>query len=158
MYCPLSSTTSSDVASSPRTWLDGLNSPLIQEEGQNKLLKLRFDVSQYQPEEIVVKTVDNKLLVSTLNPGLSFQCERSCFTQGQASLVLAGDCNLSAARQCDRFVMKAWIAPTGNVATRRKCPKPLPILTVTSRPLGIRWWIHPLSKENEIMTSAQGLN
>jgi hypothetical protein len=47
-----------------RTWLDGFSSPLIQDEGENKLLKLRFDVSQYQPEEIVVKTVDNKLLVS----------------------------------------------------------------------------------------------
>jgi hypothetical protein len=46
-----------------RTWLDGFSSPLIQDEGDNKLLKLRFDVSQYQPEEIVVKTVDNKLLV-----------------------------------------------------------------------------------------------
>lgn len=45
-------------------WLDGLNSPLIQDEGDNKMLKLRFDVSQYTPEEIVVKTVDNKLLVS----------------------------------------------------------------------------------------------
>ncbi|KYN22832.1 Heat shock protein beta-1 [Trachymyrmex cornetzi] len=44
-------------------WLDGLNSPLIQDEGDNKMLKLRFDVSQYTPEEIVVKTVDNKLLV-----------------------------------------------------------------------------------------------
>lgn len=48
------------------TWLDGLNSPLIQEQGDGKMLKLRFDVSQYQPEEIVVKTVDNKLLVSKL--------------------------------------------------------------------------------------------
>nr|UNE55969.1 heat shock protein beta 1 [Paroster macrosturtensis] len=45
------------------TWLDDLNSPLIQEDGQSKCLKLRFDVSQYSPEEIVVKTVDNKLLV-----------------------------------------------------------------------------------------------
>ncbi|KAK9497315.1 hypothetical protein O3M35_012558 [Rhynocoris fuscipes] len=45
------------------TWLDSLNSPLIQDEGDSKMLKLRFDVSQYQPEEIVVKTVDNKLLV-----------------------------------------------------------------------------------------------
>lgn len=27
------------------------------------MLKLRFDVSQYAPEEIVVKTVDQKLLV-----------------------------------------------------------------------------------------------
>ena len=32
---------------------------------QQKELKLRFDVSQYSPEEIVVKTVDNKLLVSS---------------------------------------------------------------------------------------------
>ncbi|BES90326.1 unnamed protein product [Nesidiocoris tenuis] len=47
----------------PGTWLDNINSPLIQDEGDNKMLKLRFDVSQYQPEEIVVKTVDNKLLV-----------------------------------------------------------------------------------------------
>lgn len=49
-----------------RTWLDDFNSPLIQEDGSNKCLKLRFDVSQYAPEEIVVKTVDNKLLVSKL--------------------------------------------------------------------------------------------
>lgn len=41
-----------------------MNSPLIQEDGDSKVLKLRFDVSQYTPEEIVVKTVDQKLLVS----------------------------------------------------------------------------------------------
>lgn len=45
-------------------WVESINSPLIQEDGDNKMLKLRFDVSQYEPEEIVVKTVDNKLLVS----------------------------------------------------------------------------------------------
>ena len=47
-------------------WLQGLDSPLIQEDAANtgqKELKLRFDVSQYNPEEIMVKTVDNKLLV-----------------------------------------------------------------------------------------------
>merc|ERR1712071_155051 len=44
-------------------WLTGLHSPLIQEDGEEKKLKLRFDVSQYTPEEIVVKTVDQKLLV-----------------------------------------------------------------------------------------------
>jgi len=46
-------------------WLQGLRSPLIAEdEGAGvKELKLRFDVSQYTPEEIMVKTVDNKLLV-----------------------------------------------------------------------------------------------
>lgn len=44
--------------------LEGLNSPLIQDtENDGKALKLRFDVSQYKPEEIVLKTVDNKLLV-----------------------------------------------------------------------------------------------
>lgn len=46
-----------------RTWLDGLESPLIQDSDDGKQLKLRFDVSQYVPEEIVVKTVDNKLQV-----------------------------------------------------------------------------------------------
>lgn len=65
----LSSTTSSQHSDSrqlaePSHW-DSLNSPLIQDEGDGKSLKLRFDVSQYTPEEIVVKTVDNKLLVSS---------------------------------------------------------------------------------------------
>nr|AHE77373.1 small heat shock protein [Lissorhoptrus oryzophilus] len=61
-----SNTSSSDLAHRPgelRTWYDDLNSPLIQSDGNDKSLKLRFDVSQYAPEEIVVKTVDNKLLV-----------------------------------------------------------------------------------------------
>ena len=48
-------------------WLHGLDSPLVRDKGAatagQKELKLRFDVSQYSPEEIVVKTVDNKLLV-----------------------------------------------------------------------------------------------
>ncbi|XP_023342946.1 heat shock protein beta-1 [Eurytemora carolleeae] len=50
-------------------WLQGLNSPLLKDKVvsaggvQEKELKLRFDVSQYSPEEIIVKTVDNKLLV-----------------------------------------------------------------------------------------------
>ena len=49
--------------------LQGLRSPLITEdEGAGvKELKLRFDVSQYTPEEIMVKTVDNKLLVPMNN-------------------------------------------------------------------------------------------
>ena len=38
-------------------------SPLIQDGAQGKELKLRFDVSRYAPEEIVVKTVDNRLQV-----------------------------------------------------------------------------------------------
>merc|ERR1712183_715696 len=66
----LANTTDSLSASglgSHRNWLQGLDSPLIQptsgEENGQKELKLRFDVSQYSPEEIVVKTVDNKLLV-----------------------------------------------------------------------------------------------
>ncbi|VVC29337.1 Hypothetical protein CINCED_3A009875 [Cinara cedri] len=53
----------SSGAGAPGGWVESINSPLIQEDGDNKMLKLRFDVSQYEPEEIVVKTVDNKLLV-----------------------------------------------------------------------------------------------
>ncbi|CAH1711988.1 alpha-crystallin B chain isoform X2 [Aphis gossypii] len=51
------------TGAAPSGWVESINSPLIQEDGDNKMLKLRFDVSQYEPEEIVVKTVDNKLLV-----------------------------------------------------------------------------------------------
>jgi len=53
------------IASSPGSAgpLEGISSSLIQQDGDSKQLKLRFDVSQYTPEEIVVKTVDNKLLV-----------------------------------------------------------------------------------------------
>ncbi|XP_042237323.1 heat shock protein beta-1-like isoform X3 [Homarus americanus] len=62
----LTSSSQQDQASSNQgtgSWLEGMNSPLIQQDGDCKQLKLRFDVSQYKPEEIVVKTVDNKLLV-----------------------------------------------------------------------------------------------
>ena len=46
-------------------WLDDINSPLVQDSPDgNKVLKLRFDVTQYAPEEIVVKTIDNRLQVS----------------------------------------------------------------------------------------------
>ena len=72
-YSSLANTTDSLSASglgTHRNWLQGLpDSPLIQpvsegsEDSGQKELKLRFDVSQYSPEEIVVKTVDNKLLV-----------------------------------------------------------------------------------------------
>ncbi|KMQ94567.1 heat shock protein beta-1, partial [Lasius niger] len=67
-HCHRSTTTQQSTQNSSlspqhdHAWLDGLNSPLIQDEGDSKMLKLRFDVSQYTPEEIVVKTVDNKLL------------------------------------------------------------------------------------------------
>ncbi|KAM7292537.1 heat shock protein beta-1 [Ixodes scapularis] len=65
-----------------KTWLDGMNSPLIQDaEDGSKQLKLRFDVSQYVPEEIVVKTVDNRLQVRLLRLHillLRFACLRWC--------------------------------------------------------------------------------
>lgn len=65
-----SSTTSnnnSSLSRAPQQSVADINSPLIQEDGDNKVLKLRFDVSQYTPEEIVVKTVDNKLMVRSSN-------------------------------------------------------------------------------------------
>ncbi|KAH8238375.1 hypothetical protein KR032_005232 [Drosophila birchii] len=64
LYC--SSTTNSALPSripKQQNYVSDISSPLIQDEGDNKVLKLRFDVSQYAPEEIVVKTVDQKLLV-----------------------------------------------------------------------------------------------
>ncbi|KAG8176368.1 hypothetical protein JTE90_018943 [Oedothorax gibbosus] len=58
-----SSSKTSDHSST--NWTDDLNSPLIQQNGDDgKSIKLRFDVSDYAPEEILVKTIDNKLKVS----------------------------------------------------------------------------------------------
>ncbi|XP_075155138.1 heat shock protein beta-1 isoform X1 [Haematobia irritans] len=59
-----SQSTNSALSARPKqNYISDISSPLIQEDGDNKVLKLRFDVSQYAPEEIVVKTVDQKLLV-----------------------------------------------------------------------------------------------
>jgi len=44
-------------------YLENIKSPLIRDESDGKSLRLRFDVSQYLPEEVTVKTVDNRLLV-----------------------------------------------------------------------------------------------
>ncbi|VDK47208.1 unnamed protein product [Anisakis simplex] len=44
-------------------YFENLKSPLIKDESDGKTLKLRFDVAQYKPEEVTVKTVDNRLLV-----------------------------------------------------------------------------------------------
>lgn len=47
------------------SWMDDLNSSTLMQNGSDgKSLKLRFDVSEYAPEEILVKTIDNKLKVS----------------------------------------------------------------------------------------------
>lgn len=46
------------------SFVDTFESPLIKESSDGKMLKLKFDVTEYLPEEIVVKTVDNKLQVS----------------------------------------------------------------------------------------------
>ncbi|VDN57490.1 unnamed protein product [Dracunculus medinensis] len=44
-------------------YLENLKSPLIKDESDGKTLRLRFDVAQYKPEEVTVKTIDNRLLV-----------------------------------------------------------------------------------------------
>jgi len=44
-------------------YIENLKSPLIKDESDGKTLRLRFDVAQYKPEEVTVKTVDNRLLV-----------------------------------------------------------------------------------------------
>lgn len=59
--------TSNQYRSELQSWLNGLESPLIQDKssegGDGRTLRLRFEVAEYKPEEISVKTVDNKLKV-----------------------------------------------------------------------------------------------
>jgi len=64
---PMDSTSPASVVGPPvkryDPYLENIKSPLIRDESDGKTLRLRFDVSQYQPEEVTVKTVDNRLLV-----------------------------------------------------------------------------------------------
>ncbi|VDK85150.1 unnamed protein product [Cylicostephanus goldi] len=62
---PPSSFGHSDLMTRPTydPYLDNLKSPLIKDESDGKTLRLRFDVAQYKPEEVTVKTIDNRLLV-----------------------------------------------------------------------------------------------
>ncbi|CAI5454478.1 unnamed protein product [Caenorhabditis angaria] len=48
-------------------YLDNLKSPLIKDESDGKTLRLRFDVAHYKPEEVTVKTIDNRLLVHAIH-------------------------------------------------------------------------------------------
>ncbi|XP_049880329.1 alpha-crystallin B chain-like [Pectinophora gossypiella] len=52
----------SDIQSSP-TWDSLVNSPLIQGEGTDKMLKLQFDLSQFDPAEIKVQIAQDILTV-----------------------------------------------------------------------------------------------
>lgn len=54
-------------------YLDGIKSPLIKDDSDGKTLRLRFDVSQYRPEEVTVKTVDSRLLVQAKHEEKSAQ-------------------------------------------------------------------------------------
>lgn len=56
-----SSTHTSSSSTTQQT--SGLQSPVVQDTEDGRVLKLRFDVTQYEPDEIVVKTVDNRLTV-----------------------------------------------------------------------------------------------
>lgn len=50
------------------SFAESFESPLIKESSDGKVLKLKFDVTDYAPEEVVVKTIDNKLQVSSESP------------------------------------------------------------------------------------------
>lgn len=46
-----------------KSFIEDFDSPLIKDTKDGRFLTLKFDLTDYEPEEIVVKTVDNKLQV-----------------------------------------------------------------------------------------------
>lgn len=54
-----------EVEQQKSSCLSGLSSPLIKNSAENgpRILSIRFDVRSYEPDQIVVKTVDNLLTV-----------------------------------------------------------------------------------------------
>lgn len=79
---------SKDIDSRPMTpttrrkeissFVDKFESPLIKESPDGKSLRLKFDVTEYAPEEIVVKTVGNKLQVSSASDQIDILCDIDC--------------------------------------------------------------------------------
>lgn len=57
------SSSSSSGASPESSLLLKVDRPIVQDSQGNKRLSLRFDCQQFKPEEISVKTVDNRLVV-----------------------------------------------------------------------------------------------
>ena len=78
------------------SWINDLDSPLVQDSSDGKVLKLRFDVTQYAPEEIVVKTVDNKLQVNAKHEEKSEN--RSVFREYKREFLLPQGVNPEAIR------------------------------------------------------------
>lgn len=78
------------------SWINDLDSPLVQDSSDGKVLKLRFDVTQYAPEEIVVKTVDNKLQVNAKHEENSEN--RSVFREYKREFLLPQGVNPEAIR------------------------------------------------------------
>jgi HSP20 family molecular chaperone IbpA len=90
-----STTTDTDAGAGQQSgltsWLDGLNSPLVQDTDAGKVLKLRFDVTSYVPEEIVVKTVDNRLQVHAKHEEKTEN--RSVYREYNREFLLPKGCN-----------------------------------------------------------------
>lgn len=85
------------------SWLDefvATNSPLITSSPAdgNKVLKLRFDVSAYEPEQITVKTVDNKLHVHAQRQETS--ANRSLFSEYNKEFLLPEGTQLDLIKSC----------------------------------------------------------
>lgn len=99
---------------------------IFQGDGDDKVLKLRFDVSQYSPEEIVVKTVDNKLLVSC-----DFTWKTTFFLQNFCSQVHAKHEEKSETKSVYREYNREFLLPKGvNPETIRSSLSKDGVLTV----------------------------
>lgn len=72
----------------------GNSSELVLADGKRKELKLTFDVSQYQPEEVSVETTDGKIIVCakheerSAGKNIFMEYHRSCLFHAVPILVL----------------------------------------------------------------------
>ncbi|KAG9511255.1 Heat shock protein beta-1, partial [Fragariocoptes setiger] len=104
---------------STKSWLQSLNSPLIHDspnEGEGKVLKLRFDVTQYDPSEIQVKTVDNRLQVQAKHEEIGDN--RSCYREYNREFVLPDG--------TDPELIKSSLSKDGVLTVEAPLPLPTP--------------------------------
>lgn len=105
---------------------ESLQSPVIQDtEDGHRILKLRFDVAQYEPDEIVVKTIDNRLTVHAKHEERSEN--RSVYREYNREFHLPDGCDIEQ--------IKSSLSKDGILTV--DCPLPQPQLHGASRRIPI---------------------
>lgn len=106
-------------------WPDSLQSPTIEDTSDGRVLRLRFDVTSYEPEELVVRTIDNRLTVQAKHEEKSEN--RSVYREYNREFHLPDGVDIE--------LIKSTLSSDGVLTV--DCPLPAPKVQASSRRIPI---------------------